>query len=50
MRLTVKNTQGEEVDTIEVDDRVFGVKPNRAVVHQALLAHLANRRAGTAST
>ena len=50
MRLTVKNTQGEEVDTIEVDDRVFGIKPNRAVVHQALLAHLANRRAGTAST
>ena len=50
MRLTVKNTRGEEVDTIEVDDRVFGIKPNRAVVHQALLAHLANRRAGTAST
>jgi len=50
VRLTVKNTQGEEVDTIEVDDRVFGIKPNRAVVHQALLAHLANRRAGTAST
>jgi large subunit ribosomal protein L4 len=50
VRLTVKNTRGEEVDTIEVDDRVFGIKPNRAVVHQALLAHLANRRAGTAST
>jgi large subunit ribosomal protein L4 len=50
VRLTVKNTQGEEIDTIEVDDRVFGIKPNRAVVHQALLAHLANRRAGTAST
>jgi large subunit ribosomal protein L4 len=50
VRLIVKNTQGEEVDTIEVDDRVFGIKPNRAVVHQALLAHLANRRAGTAST
>jgi len=50
VRLTVKNTQGQEVDTIEVDDRVFGIKPNRAVVHQALLAHLANRRAGTAST
>ena len=50
MRLTVKNTQGQEVDTIEVDDPVFGIKPNRAVMHQALLAHLANRRAGTAST
>ena len=50
MQLTVKDAQGQEVDTIEVDDRVFGIKPNRAVVHQALLAHLANRRAGTAST
>ena len=50
MRLTVKNAQGEEVDAIEADDRVFGIKPNRAVMHQALLAHLANRRAGGAST
>lgn len=50
MRLTVKNVQGEEVDTIEADERVFGIKPNRAVVHQALLAHLGNRRGGTASS
>jgi large subunit ribosomal protein L4 len=50
VRLKVRNTQGEEVDAIEVDDRVFGIKPNRAVVHQALLAHLGNRRAGTGST
>lgn len=50
MRLEVKNTRGEEVDAIEVDDRVFGIKPNRAVVHQALLAHLGNRHAGTGST
>ena len=50
MQLTVKDAQGQEVDTIEVDDRVFGIKPNRAVVHQALLAHLANRRAGTGAT
>ena len=35
---------------MEVDERVFGVKPNRAVVHQALLAHLASRRGGHAST
>ncbi|HJX61324.1 MAG TPA: 50S ribosomal protein L4 [Dehalococcoidia bacterium] len=50
MRLTVKNAEGQEVDAIEVDERVFGAKPNRAVVHQALLAHLANRRAGSAGT
>jgi large subunit ribosomal protein L4 len=50
VQLTVKDAQGQEVDTIEVDDRVFGIKPNQAVVHQALLAHLANRRAGTGAT
>jgi len=50
VQLTVKDAQGQEVDTVEVDDRVFGIKPNRAVVHQALLAHLANRRAGTGAT
>lgn len=50
MKLTVRNAQGEEVRTIEADDRVFGLEPHGAVVHQALLAHLANRRAGTAKT
>lgn len=50
MKLTVRNTQGQEVRTIEADDRVFALEPHRPVVHQALLAHLANRRAGTAKT
>lgn len=50
MKLTVRNARGQEVRTIEADDRVFGLEPHRAVVHQALLAHLANRRAGTAKT
>jgi large subunit ribosomal protein L4 len=50
MQLNVVNTTGEQVSTIEVDDAVFGLKPNAAVMHQAVLAHLANRRSGTAST
>jgi large subunit ribosomal protein L4 len=50
MKLTVRNAEGREVRTIEADDRVFGLEPHRAVVHQALLAHLANRRRGTART
>lgn len=50
MKLPVANARGEDVGAVEVDERVFGIKPNRAVVHQTLLAHLANRRAGGAST
>jgi large subunit ribosomal protein L4 len=50
MQLKVLNTAGDEVSTIEVDDAVFGIKPNMAVMHQVVVAHQANRRAGTHST
>jgi large subunit ribosomal protein L4 len=38
------------VRTIEADDLVFGLTPHQAVMRQALLAQLANRRAGSANT
>jgi large subunit ribosomal protein L4 len=50
MQLPVMNAEGQQVGTIEADERVFGIEPNIPVVHQVLLAQLANRRAGTAST
>jgi large subunit ribosomal protein L4 len=50
MKLLVHDLSGKEVDSIEADDLVFGVTPNRAVLRQALLAQLANARVGTAST
>jgi large subunit ribosomal protein L4 len=50
MKLAVHNLNGEEVRTIEADDLVFGLPPHRAVLRQALLAQLANRRAGAANT
>jgi large subunit ribosomal protein L4 len=50
MQLDVVNGAGERVSSIEVDDAVFGVRPNRALLHQAVLAQLANRRMGNAST
>ena len=46
----VYDMQALEVDIIEVDDLVFGLVPHRAAVRQALLAQLANRRAGSANT
>jgi large subunit ribosomal protein L4 len=46
----VKNVRGEVVGTFDLDDRVFGIEPNRAVVHQAVVAQLANQRKGTHDT
>jgi len=50
MKLDVLDARGKEVESIEADDAVFGLQPNQFVMHQALLAQLANRRAGSAST
>ena len=50
MELAVRDAQGADLDPIEVDDAVFGIEPNEAVVHQTLVAQLAARRAGSAST
>jgi len=50
MQLKMVDRTGAERSTIEVDDAVFGLAPNEAVVHQALLAQLAARRSGTHST
>jgi large subunit ribosomal protein L4 len=50
MELQVKNSQGQVVGSIAVSDAVFAVPMNEAVVHQVMVAHLANRRQGTHST
>lgn len=50
MDLELFNVKGEKTGTIEVSDYVFGETVNEAVVHQALLMQLANKRQGTADT
>jgi len=50
LQVPVHNISGEVVDHIELSEEVFGVPPNQAVVHQALVRQLANARLGTAST
>jgi large subunit ribosomal protein L4 len=50
MELDVVNSSGSKVRSIEVDEQVFGLKPNRAVAHQAMLAQRANQRQGTHNT
>ena len=50
MQIPVHNIDGQIIEQIEVDETVFGVQPNEAVVHQALVRHWANSRVGTADT
>ena len=50
MQTNVLNLRGEVVRTIDLDDRVFGIEPNQAVVHQAVVTQQANARQGTHDT
>jgi len=47
--VSVFNMQGEAVGTMELNDAVFGVEINEHLVHQAVVAQLANNRQGTQS-
>ena len=49
-KIDVYNIEGKKVSTLELNDNVFGIKPNEAVVHSALVNYMANQRQGTAST
>ena len=40
---------GEEAGTVTLDDAVFGAERNPAVIHQVVVAQLANKRQGTKS-
>src|SRR4051794_19946053 len=46
----VGSPAGATVGSVHLDDTVFGVTPNVAVMHQVVTAQLAARRAGTQST
>jgi large subunit ribosomal protein L4 len=48
--LTLKTAAGKDSGTIELDDEVFGTKPNVPLMHQVVTAQLAARRSGTQST
>ncbi len=50
LTLNVYNRQGESVGTVEVDPKEFGGEVNRQLLHDVVLMHLANQRAGTHST
>ena len=47
--MKVLSMAGAEVGTVELNDAVFGIEPNEAVVHEVVKNHLANCRQGTQS-
>lgn len=48
--ISVFDMTGKEVSTMELSESVFGIEPNAYVMHQAVVAYLANQRQGTQST
>ena len=46
-KVAVLNMAGKEVDTIELNDAIFGVEVSEHLVHLAVLQQLANNRQGT---
>ena len=46
-KVSVYNIEGKEVDTIGLNDAVFGVEVNEHLVHMAVVNQLANNRQGT---
>ena len=50
LSLTVFNAQGQSVGSVEVDPADLGGKINKQLLHEVVLMHRANQRAGTHST
>jgi large subunit ribosomal protein L4 len=50
VKLTVFDTTGRALRQIDAADEVFGIEPNRSVLHQAYVAQMGNRRSGNANT
>lgn len=46
----ILNKQGDVVGTVELNEEIFGIEPNEPVVHQVVVAQLANKRQGTKGT
>jgi hypothetical protein len=49
-KVTLYNMAGEAAGEIELNDGIFGVDYNEAVIHQAVVRQMANERLGTHAT
>lgn len=50
MKIDIVNAKGEKVGDYSIDDSILEFEKGDQAVHDAVVAHLAERRAGTAST
>lgn len=50
LEVPVYNTDGEKIETLKVDEAIFGGEVNVDLVKQAIVAYHANRRQGSAKT
>lgn len=50
MKVNVLDIKAKKVGELELNDAVFGVEYNEALIHQVVVAQLANKRQGTKST
>ncbi|MCH2624555.1 MAG: 50S ribosomal protein L4 [Acidimicrobiales bacterium] len=48
--LDLRTQDGSTAGTVNLDDTIFGIEPNLAVLHQVVMAQLAARRSGSANT
>lgn len=48
-KMDIIDIKGKVVGDVELSERVFGIEPNEPVVHQVVVAQLANKRQGTKS-
>lgn len=49
-KVTVYDMTGKQVSDLELSDGIFGIKPNKVVMHAMVVNYLANQRQGTQST
>lgn len=47
--LPVVNMAGEQVDTVDLSEDIFGITPHPAAMHHMVVNYLANHRRGTQS-
>lgn len=49
-KVPVYDHDGQQVGELELADAIFGIEPNKHLLHQAVLMYLSNQRQGTHST
>lgn len=49
-KVDVYSIAGEKLETISLNDAIFGIEPNKNIIHEVLVAELAGARQGTRAT